>query len=716
MRQPPACPATSRRAFVKGSAAAGAGLVIGFQLPWAGATAAPAETFEPNAFVRISPDNTVTVISKHVELGQGVFTGLATLVAEELDADWSQVKVEAAPADASRYNNLGWGPIQGTANSSSMANAAGQMREAGAIARTMLVQAAALEWNVPATEISVAKGMLSHQRTQRRASFGDVARKAATLVVPWTVQLKDPSAFTLIGKKTSRLDTPAKINGTAEYGLDVKRPGMLTALIARSPRFGGRLKTIDDTAARAVAGVVEVVSGPPGVAVLGRSFWAAKMGRDALKIEWDDSTAETRDTGGILADYRKLLDQPGTAVRTDGNAEAAIAGAAKVFTADYEFPYLAHAPMEPLNCTVELSADRCQIWTGSQMQTLDQGIAAKIAGLTPEQVEIYTTFAGGSFGRRAVQTVVAEAVAIAKAIDGRAPVHVVWTREDDIRGGQYRPLFVHRLRAGLDDTGRITGWHHRIIGQPIAFNAPAANRVDPTMVQGAVSLPYAIPNVTVDAHAMQVGVPVFWWRSVGASHNAYSTETFIDELAAAAHKDPVEFRLSLLSHQPLAAAVLTLAAEKAGWDRPLAAGRFRGIAMQEWVGTHVAQVAEISLNGGAFKVEHVVCAVDCGTAINPDIVKAQMEGGIAYGLGAALYDAITLTGGLVDQSNFHDYRPLRIADMPHIDVHIVASNKPPTGIGEAAVPPIAPAVANAIFAITGKRVRSLPLKNVGLGV
>ena len=379
-----------------------------------------------------------------------------------------------------------------------------------------------------------------------------------------------------------------------------------------------------------------------------------------------------------------------------------------MFTADYEFPYLAHAPMEPLNCTVELSADHCQIWSGSQMQTLDQGIAAKISGLRPDQVDIQTTFAGGSFGRRAVQTVVAEAVAIAKAIEGRAPVRVVWTREDDIQGGHYRPLFLHRLRAGLDEAGRLVGWQHRIVGQPISFGAPAETRVDETMVQGAASLPYAIANLTVDAHATKAGVPVFWWRSVGSSHNAYSTETFVDEIAAAAAKDPVEFRLALLSHRPQAAAVLTLAAEKSGWGRPPPAGRFRGIAMHEWVGTHVAQVAEISLDRGAVKVERVVCAVDCGTAINPDIVKAQMEGGIAYGLGAALYGAITLTAGRVDQSNFHDYRPLRIDDMPHVEVHIVASNRPPTGVGEAAVPPIAPAVANAIFAATGIRVRALP--------
>jgi isoquinoline 1-oxidoreductase beta subunit len=374
-------------------------------------------------------------------------------------------------------------------------------------------------------------------------------------------------------------------------------------------------------------------------------------------------------------------------------------------TADYEFPYLAHAPMEPLNCTVELSADRCTIWSGSQMQTLDQGIAARISGLKPEQVEVRTLFAGGSFGRRAVQTVVAEAVAIAKALGGRAPVRVMFSREDDIAGGYYRPLFVHRLRAGLDGSGQIVGWQHRIVGQPTSQTSGGA---ESSLAQGAASLPYGLANVTVDAHPTNVGVPVMWWRSVGASHSGYAVETFIDELAAAANKDPVDFRLSLLGAQPAAAAVLTLAAEKAGWGKPPSAGRFRGVALQEWVGTQVAQVAEISLDGSFLKVERVVCAIDCGTAINPDIVVAQMQGGIAFGLAAALRGAITLTAGKVDQSNFHDYQPLRMADMPRVDVHIVPSNRPPSGVGESGVPAIAPAVANALYAATGTRVRRLP--------
>jgi isoquinoline 1-oxidoreductase subunit beta len=696
----------SRRGFVKGTAAAGAGLVLGFHLPLPDEARAQADVFEPNAFVRIAPDNSVTIICKHLEFGQGVYTGLATLLAEELDADWAQIKVEAAPADAAHYNNLFWGPLQGTGNSSSIANAAGQMRQAGAMARLMLVQAAGAQWQVPADEIEVRQGVLSHSRTAKRGMFGDFAAKAANVPVPWTVALKAPSAFTLIGKRVPRLDTPAKINGSAEYALDVKRLGLLTALIARPPRFGARIKTIDDAAARAVKGVVEIATGAGMVAVIGRGYWPAKKGRDALKIEWDYSGAEMRGSAEIAAAYRELRDKPGTALRSDGNADAALAGAAKTFTADYEFPYLAHAPMEPLNATVELGAESCTIWSGSQMQTLDQGIAAQISGLPPEQVAVHTMFAGGSFGRRAVQTVVAEAVAIAKALGGRAPVRVMFSREDDIAGGYYRPLFLHRLRAGLDGSGRIVGWQHRIVGQPLT--PQTGGQVDSSLAQGAATLPYAIANVTVEAHPTSVGVPVMWWRSVGASHSGYAVETFIDELAAAANKDPVDFRLPLLSAQPAASNVLTLAAEKAGWGRPPPAGRFRGVALQEWVGTQVAQVAEISLDGGAVKVERVVCAVDCGTAINPDIVAAQMEGGIAFGLAAALRGAITLSAGRVDQSNFHDYQPLRMADMPRVEVHIVPSNRPPSGIGEAGVPAIAPAVANAIFAATGQRVRSLP--------
>jgi isoquinoline 1-oxidoreductase beta subunit len=695
----------SRRDFIIGTASAS--LVIGFHLP----SAEAASEFTPNAFVRIAPDNSVTVISKHLEMGQGIHTGLATLVAEELDADWSQIRVEAAPADVTRYNNLMWGQLQGTGNSSSIANAAGQMRQAGAIARAMLVQAAAAEWNVPAGEILVTKGIVSHEPTRRRSGFGALTAKAATMTAPWTVPLKQPASFALIGTDVPRVDIPAKTTGAARYAFDVQRPRMLTAVIARPPRFGAKVKAFVANDAKDIPDVVDVVEVPSGVAIVANTFWSAKKGREALKIDWDESSAEKRGSAELLAEYRQMLDRPGLTVRKDGDPEAAVAAAAKSFSGDYEFPYLAHAPMEPLNCTVELGPDGCEIWSGSQVQTADQVAAALATGLKPHQITIHTMFAGGSFGRRGTfnADIVTEAVAIAKAIDGRAPVHLVWTREDDIQGGSYRPMVVHRLRAGLDNDGRIVGWHHRIVGQPLSGEALGNSSVDPSTVQGAATLPYAIANLGVETHAMQAGVPVLWWRSVGSSHNAFSTETFLDELAAAARKDPLAFRLSLLAQRPRPAGVLKLAAEKSGWGRPPRSGRYRGIAVHEWVGTHVAQVAEVSLDGDVLKVERVICAVDCGVAINPDIVRAQMEGGIAFGLGAALHDAITLTDGRIDQSNFHDYKALRLTDMPEVEVHIVPSTLRPTGVGEAAVPPIAPAVANAIRAATGNTVRVLPL-------
>ncbi len=710
--------AASRRQFLKASAA-GAGLVIGFTLAGGNKLAALAATdggaLAPNAFVRVAPDGTVTVLIKHTEFGQGTFTGLATLVAEEMDADWAQVRAEHAPADASLYNNLHWGPVQGTGGSSSLANSYEQLRRAGAAARALLVQAAAEAWGVPAGEITVAKGVLSHAGSGRRSGFGAFVQAAAKLETPVEVVLKRPEDFTLIGKQAPRLDSRAKSRGEALYTLDKSLPGMLTALIARPPVFGATLVSFDDTAARAVKGVTDVVAVPQGVAVLGRGFWAAKQGRDALQITWDESTGETRGSDQIMAEYKKLAEQPGDVARQEGEVEAALAGAAKVLEADYEFPFLAHAPMEPLDCVVQLGDGTADIWAGSQIPTVDQGAAAAILGLEPQQVRIHTMFAGGSFGRRATPNadMVSEAVGVAKAIGGRAPVKLVWTREDDIQGGRYRPMYFHRLRAGLDDQGRLVAWQHRIVGQSIVRDTPFAgmiqNGIDPTSVEGANTLPYHVPNITVDLHTTDVGVPVLWWRSVGSTHTAYSTEVFIDELAEAAGKDPVDFRLELLGEHPRHAGVLKLAAEKAGWGEAPPAGRTRGIAVHESFNTYVAEVAEISISeGGAIKVEKVVCAVDCGLAVNPDQVKAQMEGGIAYGLGAVLHNALTLTDGRVDQSNFHDYQPLRMNEMPEVEVHILSSPEAPTGVGEPGVPPIGAAVANAVYKATGRRIRSLP--------
>ena len=724
---PAAAASASRRQFLKASAVAGAGLVIGFAFAGGNKLARAAETatdgsLAPNAFVRIAPDSTVTVLIKHIEFGQGTFTGLSTLVAEELDADWSQMRAEHAPADASLYNNLHWGPVQGTGGSSSIANSYEQLRRAGATARALLVAAAAEAWGVPAAEIAVEKGVLSHSSSGRKGDFGAFSEAAARLEAPVEVTLKDPADFTLIGTTVPRLDSRAKSRGEAIYTLDKSLPGMLTALIARPPVFGARLVSFDDTAARQVKGVVEVVEVPQGVAVLGHGFWAAKSGRDALDIQWDEQAGETRGSAELMAEYKKLAAGPGDVARQDGDAAAALAGAATVLEADYEFPFLAHAPMEPLDCVVQLGDEGCDIWTGSQIPTVDQGAAAGILGLEPAQVRIHTQLAGGSFGRRATPNadMVSEAVSIAKAIGGRAPVKLVWTREDDIQGGRYRPMYFHRLRAGLDADGKLVGWQHRIVGQSIVRGTPFAgalikNGVDQTSVEGANTLPYHVENILVDLHTTDVGVPVLWWRAVGSTHTAYSTEAFIDELAEAAGRDPVDFRLDLLGDHPRHAEVLKLAAEKAGWGTELPQGRARGIAVHESFNTFVAEVAEVSVaDDGTIKVEKVVCAVDCGLAVNPDQVKAQMEGGIGYGLGAVLHDAVTLKDGRVEQSNFHDYIPLRMNEMPQVEVHIVQSAEAPSGVGEPGVPPIGPAVANAVYRATGRRIRSLPFSLHGL--
>ncbi len=711
----------SRRQVLKAGAAAGAGLIIGFHWSPRRAFAKSAddagETFAPNAFVRVAPDNTVTVLSKHIEFGQGTYTGLATLVAEELDADWDQIRVETAPADAYLYNNLHWGPVQGTGGSSSLGNSYMQLRRAGAMARALLVEAAARRWRVPEFLVTVDKGVVSHAASKRSATFGELAAEAAELPPPVDVTLKDPKDFKLIGTHVPRVDSRDKSRGTARFTIDMTLPDMLTAVIARPRVFGATVKSLDATAAKAVAGVTDVVEIPRGVAVVAKGFWAAKTGRDKLVIDWDTSAAETRGSAEIMAEYKRLAAKPGDMVRQDGDAEKAIAGAATVLEAAFEFPFLAHAPMEALDCLVRLGSNGCDVWTGSQLPTLDQGTAAAILGLAPEQVRVHTLLTGGSFGRRATpdSDMVAEAVHVAKAIGGRAPVKVIWTREDDIQGGRYRPMYYHTLKGGLDKAGNLVGWQHRIVGQSILKGTPfegalVKDGIDQTSVEGASNLPYAIPGITIDLHTTDVRVPVLWWRAVGSTHTAYAVETFMDELAAAAGRDPVEFRRPLLAGHPRHAGVLELAAEKVGWGTPLGPGRGRGIAVAESFHSYVAQVADVTVEDDGFlKVDRVVCAVDCGLAVTPDVVRAQMEGGIGYGLGAILHDAITLDdGGRVEQANFDTYVPLRIDEMPQVEVHIVPSSEAPTGVGEPGVPPIGPAVANAVFAATGKRIRTLP--------
>ena len=714
----------SRRTFLKAAGAfAAVGLTIGFE--WAGtgrralAATMPDATFAPNAFLRVAPDNSVTVIAKHVEMGQGAYTGIATIVAEELDANWQDVRVESAPADAKRYANLAFGTIQGTGGSSAMANSWMQLREAGAKARAMLVSAAAAQWQVPASELTTLDGSVHHVTTNRTATYGSLASAAARLPVPDTVTLKSPKDFRLIGHQLPRVDVPPKTNGTAQFTLDVTFPGMLVALLQRPPLFGATVKSFDASAAKAVPGVVSVVQVPGGVAVVAKGFWAAKQGRDALKVEWDDSKAEKRSSDAIMAEYRQLAEQPGMSARKDGDATKALAGAVKKISASYAFPYLAHAPMEPLDAVVKLTADSCEIWAGDQFQTVDQANAAHTAGLDPQQVKIHTLYAGGSFGRRAntQSDYIVEAVSIAKALGANGtPVKLQWTREDDIHGGLYRPMYFHKLDAGLSADGKLVGWRHRIVGQSILAGTPFAsvmvkNGIDGTSIEGAANVAYAIPNLSVELTTTQTGVPVLWWRVVGSSHTAFAVEAFMDEAAHAARKDPFVFRRDLLAHEPRMRGVLELAAQKAGWDpaKPLPKGRGRGIAVAEAFKTFVAQVAEVSVDkDGNVKVERVVCAVDCGTPINPDVIAAQMEGGIGFGLGAALHSAITLKDGKVEQNNFDGYQVLRFAEMPKVEVHIVQSGEAPTGVGEPGVAPVGPAVANAIFAATGRRIHSLP--------
>jgi isoquinoline 1-oxidoreductase beta subunit len=709
----------SRRDFFKASGA----LVLAVTLPAQGQEKA---SFTPNAFVRIDTDNTVTVIVKHLEMGQGTYTGLPTLVAEELDADWAQVRAEGAPADAKRYNNLSWGEAQGTGGSSSLPNSYEQMRQAGAAARAMLVRAAAEKWNVPPEQITVAKGVISHATAKKRANFGELFAAASTQTVPAEVKLKDPKNFVLIGKAAlQRTDALAKSTGAAIFTQDIKIPEMLTAVVIHPPRFGAKLARFDGAKAQEMPGVEAVVPFETpvrsGVAILAHDYWTAKKAREAVRVEWDESNALRLGSAEIMAEYKRLAATPGTVAQKRGDVEAALKSAAKTFEAAYEFPYLAHASMEPMNCVVQLGVGACEVWHGEQFQTVDQMALAQFLGLQPEQVKLNMVFAGGSFGRRANphSDFLLEAAAIAKAIKGLAPVKLVWSREDDMRAGYYRPMYYHALEAGVDAAGSLTAWRHTIVGQSIlahtAFEAAMVKEgVDLTSVEGAANLPYGIDNLLVDLHSTKIGVPVQWWRSVGSTHTAFSTECFLDEIARGTGKDPYELRRALLDKHPRHKGALELAAKQAAWSKPLAGkDRARGIAVHESFDTVVAQVVEISRRKDGIDIDRVVCAVDCGVAVNPNIVAMQMESGIGFGLSAALMGAITLKEGMVEQSNFHDYPVLRMSQAPRIEVHIVPSGAKPTGVGEPATPVIAPALANALAALGGKPVRALPLSGQG---
>ena len=710
-----------RRAFLKASAGTAAGLVIGFYLPGdpsalaqEGAAPPAGKLPPPNAFLRIGPDESVTVLLAHSEMGQGTWTGLPMLLAEELDCDWSKIRVEHAPS-VPVYAHTAFG-IQMTGGSTSTWSEYDRYRQVGALARQMLVAAAAKQWGVAPESCRAANGFVTHG--SQKLSYGKLAASAQEPSPPPTsVKLKSPKDWKRIGKPTKRLDSPEKVAGRAQFGMDVRFPGLMTALVARSPVFGGKVKSFQAEKAKGVPGVKAVVQVPSGVAVVGEHFWAAKLGRDALEIDWDLGPAAGLDTGKMREEFRSLSRSPGAKAAAAGDVEAAMQKASSKLEAEYEVPYLAHATMEPMNCTVKLSADKCEIWTGTQFQTVDQAAAAKIAGLDPKQVTIHTMFLGGGFGRRAnpASDFVTEAVHVAKA--SGMPVKVVWTREDDMRGGYYRPMWLHQLSAGLASNGLPIAWRQTVVGQSILEGTPFApmlvkNGVDATSVEGAADSPYvkAVASHLVQLHSPKPGIPVLWWRSVGHSHTAFVVESFIDELAAAAKRDPLEYRRQLLKKAPRHLGVLNLAAQKAGWGKPLPKGHFRGIAVHESFGSFIAQVAEVSVENNRVHLHRVVCAVDCGVCVNPASVAAQMEGGVVYGLSAALYGELSFKDGRVQQSNFHDYPLLRLQEMPRVEVHIVHSSEKPGGIGEPGVPAVAPAVANAVFAATGKRLRRLPLR------
>ena len=706
----------SRRAFLQG-----AGLVIGVTLAGRGMAANliqgnPADVQNPeakafNAFVRIAPDSSVTVLSKHIEFGQGPYTGLTTLVAEELDADWSQMRVEAAPADDEIYKNLAFG-LQGTGGSTAIANSYEQMRKAGATARAMLVAAAADEWGVAAEEITVSKGVISHQASGKSSDFGSLADKAATMDAPSEPALKDPKDFVLIGKDRPRLDTPSKVNGTAVFTLDVLADDMLIAVVAHPDRFGATVASVDETEARKVPGVVDVKTIPQGVAVYAENTFAALKGRAALKIDWNLDAAETRSSEEIYEEYRQMIaGAQGLEAANEGDVDGAMNGdGITTLSVDLVFPFLAHAPMEPLDAVLMRQADgSIDCYNGAQFPGQDKAAIAEICGVDPANVRVNTQLAGGSFGRRAQfgSPYMREAAEVFKASGMNRPVKHMWTREDDIRGGFYRPIYVHSLRGAIDGAGNIVAWDQSIVGQSIMNK----DELDETSVEGASDMPYRITNRRVMAHQPKLGVPILWWRSVGHTHTGFAVETFIDQLLDKAGKDPVAGRLALLPEDARERAVLEKVAEMADWGSPLPDGRRRGVAVHKSFSTYVAEIAEVSIGeDGGPKVHKVWCAVDCGVAVNPNIIRAQMEGGIGYGLGAILYDEVTLgDGGRVVQSNFHDYRSLRISEMPQVEVAIIESSAAPTGVGEPGTPPIGPAVANAWRQLTGQPVTRLPI-------
>jgi len=707
----------SRREFVTVLAAAGGGLLLGYRVAGAqraAPTGATSPDFVPNAFIRIGPDGGITLIMPQVEMGQGTYTSMPMLLAEELEVAPDQIRLEHAPPDDKRYANPFFGE-QMTGASSSVRAFYEPLRRAGATARAMLVAAAAASLNVDPASCRAQKGVVTHTPTGRTLTYGVLAAAAAALPVPDKVTLKQPKDFTLIGTPAKRLDTPSKVNGTAQYGIDVRLPGMLIATVAASPVLGGKVAGVDEQKAKAVPGVRQIVRLEDAVAVLADHMWAATQGLVALVIRWDDGPNAKVSTADIVQGLARASQTAGVTARRDGDLTSALVGAAKKVEAVYESPFLAHVTMEPMNCTVHVRKDGCEVWTSSQVLSRAQAAAAEVTGFPLEKVVVHNHLLGGGFGRRLEVDYVTQAVRIAKQVD--APVKVVWTREEDVQHDVYRPYYYDRIAAGLDPRGTPVAWTHRIVGPAIiARYLPPAFKdgIDIDAVDGAVQLLYDIPAIQVEhvRHEEPV-LNTGFWRGVGVTHNNFVIESFIDELAAASRQDPVAFRRALLGKSPRAMAVLDLATKEAGWGKPLPRGHGRGVALlySGW-GTYLAQVAEVEITGsGDVRVHRIVSAVDCGTIVNPDIVKAQIESGVVYGISAALWGEVTLKNGRVEQSNFHNYRVLRMNETPPIDVHLVRNGEAPGGIGEPGTAVTAPALANAIFAATGKRLRKLPLQS-----
>lgn len=705
----------SRRAFLKAGAAAGGGLLIGIGLPGmlseAGAAEQGAAEFAPNAFIRIGSDGRITLVMGQVEMGQGTYTSMPMLIAEELEVSLDQVRLEHAPPDQKAYGNPIF-MVQMTGGSTSVRGFWTPLRQAGATARTLLVNAAAQQWKVDPASCHAERGAVIHQASGRRLKYGALADAAAKLPLPQNVALKDPKDFKLIGTPQQRLDTPDKLNGKAKFGIDAQVPGMKIATVAACPVFGGKPAKYDEAAARAVKGVRQVVAIDNAMAVVADHMWAAKQGLAALAIQWDEGPNAGLSTADIVAQMAKAAEQSGIVV-ADGDFDKAAAVAPVKVEAVYQVPFLAHATMEPMNCTVHVTKDACEIWTGTQVIGLAQLFAAKATGLAPEKITIHNHLLGGGFGRRLESDYVYQAAAIAKQVEG--PVKVVWTREEDIQHDMYRPYYYDRLSAALDDKGLPVAWSHRLVGPSIIDRyfpgLLKPGQPDADAIEGAHETIYDIPNRHVEwVRYEPPGIPTAWWRGVGPTHNIFVVESFVDELAAKAGKDPLEYRRALLGKSPRALAVLNLAAEKAGWGQPLPAGSGRGVSVQYAFGSYLAQVAEVAVGkDGGVKVRRVVCAVDCGYTVNPDTVRAQIEGGAIFGITAVLHGEITLKNGRVEQSNFHNYPMLRINEAPQIEVHLVPSAEAPGGIGEPGTSALAPAVLNAVHAATGKRLRKLPV-------